>query len=216
MDTTLLDLLQLADSSFPSGSYAHSLGLEWLCRQPAFNLEASLRLRLSQNLARLELPVLRAAYEGPSASKLLELDHLMDVLTPATELREASRSIGRSFIRAAALLRPQGLAAIAVEQGVEHQPVVFGAVFQDWNLPLPDGLSSYALQAVRQQLSAAQRLSLIGQSEAQQLLHRLKPAALAAVERSRGVSMEEAGACAPWLDLAGIRHRELSGRLFMS
>src|SRR5579883_2898853 len=104
-----------------------------------------------------------------------------------------------------------GPSRIAVEQGVEHQPVVFGAVFQDWNLPLPDGLSSYALQAVRQQLSAAQRLSLIGQSEAQQLLHRLKPAALAAVERSRGVSMEEAGACAPWLDLAGIRHRELSG-----
>ena len=43
-------------------------------------------------------------------------------------------------------------------------------------LDLEDGLQVYAFQALRQQLSAAQRLGKIGQSAMQDLLHRLKPA----------------------------------------
>jgi urease accessory protein UreF len=42
--------------------------------------------------------------------------------------------------------------------GVEHHAVVFGAVLRDWEIGLDDGLVVYAWQAVRQQLSAAQRL----------------------------------------------------------
>src|SRR6266481_5146503 len=128
----LLDVLQIADSSFPSGSYAHSWGLETLYAFGEVALDAHLRFLLKNGLARVELPVIRMA----------------------------SRSIGRSFLRAASRIRP-------VETEVEHHAVVFGIVLRNWGLDLQDGLHMYAFQAARQQLSAAQRLGKIGQTEMQ-------------------------------------------------
>ncbi|HVA24191.1 MAG TPA: urease accessory UreF family protein [Chloroflexota bacterium] len=212
----VLDLLQLMDTSFPNGGHAHSFGLEWLDSQGGLQLEALLRLRLSEHLARVELPILRAAHDASDQETLVDLDHLVDVLTPVRELRAASRSIGHSFLRAATKLREGGLPAAAAERGVEHQPVAYGAVLRDWEVPLDNGLGAYAMQATRQQLMAAQRLGRIGQSAVQELLHALKPAMRAAVDTSLSLPIEEAGAFSPWLDMAGIRHEQQFARLFQS
>jgi urease accessory protein len=204
--TSLLDLLQIADSSFPSGSYAYSNGLETLYADGDVELERHLRFVLVNSLARVELPVVRLAFAGDDWA---ELDGFMDVLLPVREVREASRSIGRSFLRAADRMRP-------CEVRAEHHAVVFGGVLREWDLVLRDGLSVYAFQAMRQQLSAAQRLGRIGQSAVQNLLHTLKPAVVEAVQASEGVAREEIGGYSPRLDLAGMAHARQSARLFRS
>jgi urease accessory protein len=212
LNNSLLDLLQIADSSFPSGSYAHSLGLEGLYARGEVDLEAHLRFGLSNGLARVELPMVREAFGVERAEALVELDELMDVLLPVAEFRVASRSIGRSFLRAATEVRHVAAAVV----GIEHHSVVFGAVLHDWRLDLHDGQVVYAWQAIRQQLSAAQRLGKIGQTAMQDLLDRLKPAVWAAVETSQSISREDAGGFAPWLDLAGMAHEHQFARMFSS
>jgi urease accessory protein len=117
--------------------------------------------------------------------------------------------MGRGFLRAAARIRP--LSAL-----VEHHAVVFGAVLRAWELELDDGLDVYAFQAVRQQLSAAQRLGKIGQSTLHDLLDRLKPSISAAVAESWTVGRDQIGGFAPLLDLASMAHAQQDARLFRS
>jgi urease accessory protein len=209
MPTPLLDLLQLGDSAFPSGGYAQSLGLETLYVWGEVDLERHIRFVLANGLARLELPIVREAYLAEDVGELDALDALMDVLVPVAELRTASRSMGRGFFRAAARIRP-------VRASAEHHAVVFGAVLRAWQIELDDGLDVYAFQAVRQQLSAAQRLGKIGQSTLHDLLDRLKPAVSAAVAESWTIARDEIGGYAPLLDLAGMAHAHQHARLFLS
>jgi urease accessory protein len=180
------------------------------------DLRTHLRARLLDTLARLELPLVREAYETDEVARLAELDLLADVLMPVHETRQASRSIGHSFLRAAAKLTAEGMAGPALAAGVQHQPITFGIVLHDWDVPLAEGLSVYAWQAVRQQLTAAQRLGRIGQSAVQQLLNELKGELSMCVARSLRTPLDEAGSFAPWLDLAGIKHEHQFARLFLS
>jgi urease accessory protein len=186
--------------------------LEALYVEGEVDLEAHATFVLLNSLARLELPMVREAFGAHEPRELVELDRLMDVLLPVREFRLASRSIGRSFFRAARRIRSSEMDTA----DMEHYAVVFGAVVRHWELDLDASLHVYAWQAIRQQLSAAQRLGKIGQSDVQDLLHRLKPTMGESVMVSRSIQREQAGTFAPLQDLAGMAHEQQQARLFLS
>src|SRR5260370_15663267 len=125
----------------------------------------------------------------------------MSPLLPVARRRARSSSLGRSFRRAAAGIGP-------LDTPAELHAVVFGAVLHAWGLELDDGLDVYAFQAVRQQLSAAQRLGKIVQSTLHDLLDRLKPAVRAAVAASWIIAREQISSFTPCLVRAWLAHSD--------
>jgi urease accessory protein len=205
-----LDLLHIADSSFPIGAYVHSSGLETLA--PA-DLEASLSIRVSQSLARFELVFLLHAY----TDELRALDHHFHTMLFAHESRAASSALGTNLLRAVCDVVPSARLLQFLHQAPHrHHPIAFGAVCASLSVPPPLAASTYAFQSLRSLVSAAQRLGRLGQWDAQRVLQRLKPGIQLAVQTAAALPLEQAGAFTPAWDIAAMAHERAPARMFAS
>jgi urease accessory protein len=213
MRSDWLDAFHVLDSSFPTGAYAHSFGLEALAPVNASQLRAMLALRIEAQLARLELVFVGCAY----AEDLLMLDLRLHAMLLVRETRDASASIGSHLLRAACeVFADPRLHAFLRNGPHHHQPVAFGGLAAALDLPRGLAAQAYAFSSVRSQVSAAQRLGWIGQRDAQHIMHSLKPAMRAAVVEADHLDLNEAGAFAPAWDLASMAHERADARLFAS
>lgn len=209
----LLDWLHVIDSSFPTGAYVHSAGLEALAPAGLEALEALLALRLRETVARFELVFLLHAYTAP----LVPLDDQLHAMLLPREAREASGRVGTSLLRNACdLFDHPRLAAFSRDGQHQHLPVAFGAVAAALDVPERAAAATYAFQGVRSLVAAAQRLTRLGQRDAQRLVHRLKPVVEEAVATATCLRLEEAGAFAPAWDVAAMAHERAAARMFVS
>jgi len=119
-------LLQVNDSQFPSGAYAHSLGLEGLVQFGVVNspddVEKFLHQQVLPSLLAFELPFLAQAHEAAAQRdmrRLRELDDELDAWKLAAELRQASRQIGSRRLALIRKLEPSSLLETYV---VENAP----------------------------------------------------------------------------------------------
>jgi urease accessory protein len=219
-------LLQLSDSAFPTGGYAHSYGFEQVVRLGLVDDAESMAVHLERHhwpmLVHFELPVVRLAQEAARAneeSALLELDEIVDGTKTARELREAGRATGRRRLHAfrAAEMTPLFSAfAQAVEEGRSpgHHAVVFGAGLAD--VPTHALLASWAFQSLAAVCFTAPKLLRVGQDTVQRLLS----AALAHLDENVAASLEIGLADLGWFDplveLASMQHEIAHERLFIS
>jgi urease accessory protein len=127
---TALELL-LADARTPTGSYAHSGGLEAALADgvdaravPDFILA---RLRTT---ACCEAAVAATAARCDSLDELLALDGEAAARTPAEPLRAVARGLGRALLRTAAVWWPSEplLSAYSSESELTPRPVALGVV----------------------------------------------------------------------------------------
>ncbi|RYD37749.1 MAG: hypothetical protein EOP86_02750, partial [Verrucomicrobiaceae bacterium] len=154
MDTAWLPgLLQLTDSFFPTGAYAHSFGLEGLVQEGTVTHAASLRGFLLEaflpTLAATDLPIAALAWTAldrmgrrgeeretrldaeepkpkpePDWNEVEEVCRRCAALKPSREPREASENIGRQRLEMLRLLHPGSLAeAFAKETQARQWPI---------------------------------------------------------------------------------------------
>jgi urease accessory protein len=134
--------LLLADSRFPSGSYAHSLGLEQavadgLTDVPAFiaarqRLVAEADARFAVEARRAAAACIQAVYRGLTPVYRWDtsaLDAEWAARCPSPVLREAARRLGAQLLRSAAVVWPGGvIAAYRVASRLTPRPIALGVV----------------------------------------------------------------------------------------
>ncbi len=212
-------LLQLADSAFPTGGFAHSAGLEAASQ--------SGEVQGSEGVGRFArdavwqagwgaLPLVRGAFREPSALPLL--DARADAFLANHVANRASRTQGRAFLSTAARVFPGQLAQLRERAAglKRHLAPIWGAALGALAIPLADAQRLYLWTTARNVLSAAVRLGLLGTHESQALLASLGPL----LDRVHGecgeLGVDALAQPAPLADLLQGTHDQLYSRLFQS
>jgi urease accessory protein len=224
----VVGLLQAGDSFYPTGSYAHSFGLEGLVQEGVVHDRATLKefLQLSvlPALRQAELPLAAHAWRAFGAkdwSAIAELSRLSSALKSAHEARKAAENIGRQRAELMATLRQHPLAGEYLKRAGKGEwpcsPAISAALEGCvLGAPLPAVLGGVYYAAVAALLSAAMKLLRLGQNASQSLLTETLAEAPAIIAAAEQVPLNEIGWFNPWLDIAAARHAHADSRMFIS
>jgi urease accessory protein len=206
-------VLQLSDSGFPSGGFAHSFGLEaWATYNNPVSLETFVRNTLWQ-IGQGVLPLATAAHREPN--RWAELDKFAETVLIHPVINQASRTQGRAFYDTCARIYSLLPAA---ERGITilHHAPTFGALLRELEIDETAMQQLFLNQSLRGILSAATRLGLVGTHQAQTLTHKLGPFAEQVLTECANFTEKEVKQTSPITDLFASLHDRLYSRLFLS
>jgi urease accessory protein len=224
-----LSLLQFADGLFPAGAHAHSFGLEHYVQSGGVNdaagVEEFLRAYLEGSAAPTDAVAALCAWRAAQAEDLaacIALDETLDAMKSVSELRDASRQMGRQTLRVANHLsgRHPVLADFGEAVGNEltpgHHPVAFGIVGGVMAWSPPEMAAAYLYSTSAALVGAALRLMPLGQLAGQRILWSIRPLIATLAAEVQGKTQADMWTFAPSLEIACMRHAMLDARLFRS
>ena len=223
---SLLALLHLCDSLFPSGGFGYSDGLEAETSTgtvaTAGDLAGWLDACLDETIGRSDGPTLLRGWTACSAHDwdlLGVLDREATALRPSAAVRHSSRAMGLRLVTTWHALYPDaGLERVLplVRDGGlgPTLPIAFACVSVSAGIERRAAAEAFSYTRLAATISAAMRLMPIGQTDAHGLLaralHRVPAAVDAMLERDSVESF------APLMDIAMMTQQYLHSRLFRS
>src|ERR1700752_4241773 len=109
-DQNFLRLLQLTDTAFPTGAFAHSFGLETYVARGIVDSAETLECLIANTLLHAIPPsdgvaCIVAAQAGTECEGVVQrLDHRLTAMKTITEFRQASQTLGTRLLRTATQL----------------------------------------------------------------------------------------------------------------
>lgn len=223
-------LLQIADSAFPTGGFAHSSGLEAAVHhgraRTGGELDAYVRESL-WNTGAASLPFVTAAFRAPH--DVWSVDARLDTTLTNHVANRASRTQGRTFLATCArIFDDPAVVAMAAKARARtdteapsgkvaaHLAPVFGASMAALGGSKEETPALYLYMVLRGVVSAAVRLGVVGPHEAQRVQARHGATLDSVLAECASVAPADAAIVCPLLDIMGATHDRLYARLFQS
>ena len=184
MSNELLIALQVSDSTFPSGGFAFSQGLEAAHRLAdeigPFDLEGFIKNQIIHRWASGDRVALVRAYRlSMSIKKLEALDLEIEASIAIEALRTGSQRNGRAllltFERMGNEKAIQYRGSIRSKTAIGHLPIAQALVWSDLNLSEQTVVVISGYQCISALATAAVRLGLVGAIDVQRIISRLLP-----------------------------------------
>ena len=223
----LLEGLRFVDTFFPSGGYAFSSGLEAAVQGGAVKTSDQLARYIEDllrgGMSRREVLATKRANLAATTGSLeaaITVDRELDSTKLGRESRLASRQMGRQVIRVAAdQIRATPFLStycdeVEADRSPGHLAVAFGLTMGTCGWSPEETAAAFLYHTAVGFISAAMRLSPIGQYEGQRILGEWLPL----IERiSREVDPDTVmSSWSPVQDIYAMRHGSLEWRLFRS
>lgn len=223
----------LTDSALPTGSFAHSAGLEtfvqsgqihdpesygrWLAaylHQASFNEALAVRFAIELATSQLEL--------RDKITQLGDLDQLCHATQTPRQIRQSMNSMGKRMSRVVAISVPgdplvdEYVAGINEGRYHGNPGIAAGLAFGAAGVSTVDGVHAYLLQMANSMTQNAIRAIPLGQDAGQRTL----VGAYDHIERAAQLTMThtsaELGVVAPAIEVSQMQHERLHARMFMS
>ena len=220
---TVIRLLQVSDSAFPSGAFAFSSGLETLVNEGRIHDAADIRAVLTGQVlprwASFDRPFLQAAHAAEAdIARLAEIDERCHAQNSADRLAEAARRIGRSLLSVHGRIGTRGTAEYrAATSGPDlrdrsgYEPVVQGLIGFGLGLSAAQTEMSALHTVTMGFVSAAIRLGRLGAIEAQAVLAAAAPEMADILDSPVPA---RPGAFSPFAEIAALRRSTGNANLF--
>ena len=214
-------LLQISDSGFPVGGFAHSNGLEsamkWGTVADAATLERFVGDALTQ-VAYGSLPLVRAAHREEEFCKL---DQICDSFLNSHVANRASRRQGQAFLNTVdkvfACNKIRILSeVIQAERLPCHYAPVFGRCLACLNGDQRETLQLFLFMTLRSLISSAIRLGIVGPMYGHAIQHEFSSLVTDLVDDFANSEVAETCQTAPLIELMQATHDRVYSRLFQS
>ena len=222
---SLLTLLQLTNSFFPTGAFAHSFGLETYVQREFVNdpetFEMFLRSTLHHGFRNSDAVAIGLTYKATEIGGVVDLDARLTAMKVARESREGSIKIGKQFLRNTAILKRNRILdeyAEGVRLGTcaGHHAIAYGLVTSAAKIDLFSAILGYLHAHVVGQVSAAVRLIPLKPTDGQGIIDAIRPDLIDIARFAEGADIDDLSGFTPGLDIRSMQHERLYSRLFIS
>lgn len=216
-----LRLMQLADSSFPSGGFTQSFGLETFIQRGDINTKQELARFMQTYLYYTWRPTdllgVKLAWKAAQQSDIKHLcllDRRLNAMKLPSESREGSLKMGRRLRQL--LSEIDGDYTNEVKFPFGHHAIIWGHYGAVARIELPLLLAAFSHMSTTSLIANGVRAIPLGQTSGQQVLAQLQPLLNTCIEWAATATEKDWGGSAPAFDWAGMAHEQLYSRIFMS
>ncbi|MBY4796860.1 urease accessory protein UreF [Collinsella sp. AGMB00827] len=221
-------MVQLLDSAFPTGAFAHTFGLETYFQDrrvhDAKTLKEVCTSYIVDGVADADAILVGEAHRAAAAGELdhlIELDQLCHAMKLSLEVRDASSMQGRQFLRSIrAICSDELLVAwrdLVREKEVRcHYPIVFGMYAALIGAPAEAAILAFLYATTGSLVLNAVRGVPLGQLAGVEVVHEMLPVLSAAAKRAQACGVDDLATRCVGVEIASMRHERLHSRLFIS